>query len=760
MGIKRIFQASRELAPQCISAPFPLSALRGLRVAIDATLVTQRLHFTEDPHVSRHLIGFYRLIRSLRQVGVQPIMVFDHPHKRLALKEREQEKRREKRNLDIIRSKLEAERRQRLQGLSQSLKDIQALSSDERLEAGAILQRWNASKAQGQRVYASEQDLDEDLIAFLSEKQARLAPLEQHDWWHEIHEIVQSDPRPLLPYVDTLPAEPEPPLEDDAPSVSTSNEPWIQTIDVEEESLSRPHTIAYKINMYQTQLLASYRRSEHNHSQTQKKLAEGEGHVYEHITRQLLEEQKVATPLAQVQADRAMMQALDTLQVDAQKIQSATTDELIKSDTPALPTPPSPEFEPLSPSLSSLEETNATLSKTYDRGTMSLPASVYQDCADLSTLMAVPVFWTGDGTREGGGRIHEAEAYAASLVQAGYADLVASEDSDVLLYDAVLLRGLLGGVKANGKPTLDKRVEIVGSTRLRQGLFPYEDLSQLHTQLTAQKQARLAALAEEKEQKRLRSRSANKTQEVSELPTSPDPVLDPNLSPEHYDRMTRDMMLEYALLCGTDFNQTIPFVGPKIGHRLLKQYGSISAILENMSSKYQPPGGLSVKEYEVHLRNARSVFTNPPAVKAAARSVFKATGPSAPTVATPISEEELFTLVSQHDTAETEVEALQPSAVAYDEEAVINYLHVRGVTRFSLWDRHSKPNTQDGRGDIDSEPRNTPDSSDAAAAAQLLSSDYFGQRRHSDGISGVACWEPSADTFANVKRETNLDTTS
>ncbi len=62
--------------------------------------------------------------------------------------------------------------------------------------------------------------------------------------------------------------------------------------------------------------------------------------------------------------------------------------------------------------------------------------------------MQTAVFWTGDGTRTGGGRIHEAEAYAASLVRAGFADLVASEDSDVLLYDAPLLRGLMGGVRS------------------------------------------------------------------------------------------------------------------------------------------------------------------------------------------------------------------------------------------------------------------------------------------------------------------------
>jgi flap endonuclease-1 len=52
----------------------------------DATLITLRFHFSPVPHASRHVLGWYHLIKELRQSGVQPICVFDGTQRSVAKK--------------------------------------------------------------------------------------------------------------------------------------------------------------------------------------------------------------------------------------------------------------------------------------------------------------------------------------------------------------------------------------------------------------------------------------------------------------------------------------------------------------------------------------------------------------------------------------------------------------------------------------------------------------------------------------------------
>lgn len=43
----------------------------------DGTLITQRLHFAQVPFPYKHVLGWYRLIRELRESDVKVICVFD-----------------------------------------------------------------------------------------------------------------------------------------------------------------------------------------------------------------------------------------------------------------------------------------------------------------------------------------------------------------------------------------------------------------------------------------------------------------------------------------------------------------------------------------------------------------------------------------------------------------------------------------------------------------------------------------------------------
>ncbi|EST09304.2 XPG N-terminal [Kalmanozyma brasiliensis GHG001] len=695
-GIRGIFPLVRSLAPQAISPPFSLPALRGLRLAIDATLLVQRLHFADDPHASRHIIGFYRLVTSLRQHGVIPMMVFDHPQKRLALKDREQVKRRHKRELDRIRSKLEHERRGRLLELQSHLDALSELQVSERRQVGELLDKWRTPT-------------QESPAEVISQPSTSAVP-------STIAETVPT-PTPRLP----------------APT-------------------SKTESVAYSMHTNWMQLEESLRSGASSQSKGQKVLAEAEKEIYQTIATQLMSgEAPPPLPSPVESFDRA--------------------DDIAAEAGPSHP-------------LSSINAMHHSLSKTYDRATSPLSASIYKDCAELCSLMAVPVFWTGDGTRTGGGRIHEAEAYAASLVRSGFADLVASEDSDVLLYEAPLLRGLMGGVRnpgALGREAARGKLEVICGTRVRTGLFPKADTDKL---------AHLTASSE-----------LVKTEES-----------DSDLS---YDRMARSLMLDFALLCGTDFNRTIPGIGPKTALRLLKEHGSISTILRKEAKKFQPPEGLSIREYETELRHARMVFLQPPKVRAAARSILgtPASEAAAETVSqssgSALIERVLFAegaaavqsdeaaiaddigasdgaatidagvntyctadpAVGLDEIATEAVTSPQPGAeVTYDRQAVHDFLRSHGVFRTSSSDpdtdafelyEPSASRQQEWRDLLDLELglttpatisgfnsilEESPGESEALMGMTTLGADFFGERK------AVACWNPGMEQ--HVRQET------
>ncbi len=102
----------------------------------------------------------------------------------------------------------------------------------------------------------------------------------------------------------------------------------------------------------------------------------------------------------------------------------------------------------------------------------------------------------------------------------------------MLLYEAPLLRGLMGGVRSPGvlgREGAKGKLEVICGTRVRTGLFPKSEIEKL-----------------------------------AQLQDSSDLVeTEANGSDLSYDRITRSLMLDFALLCGTDFNRTVPASVPR-----------------------------------------------------------------------------------------------------------------------------------------------------------------------------------------------------
>ncbi len=270
-----------------------------LRLAIDATLLVQRLHFADDPHASRHVIGFYRLVTSLRQHGVVPLMVFDHPQKRLALKDREQIKRRHKRELDRIRSKLEHERRGRLLELQAHLDALSDLQESDRRQVGELLDRWRTPSPPEVAEDGSQSSTSAD---------------------------------PTIPRSAVTPP----------PPTATS---------------SKPESVAYSMHANWMQLEESLRSAASSQSKGQKVLAEAEKQIY----------QTIAIQLKSGEAPQPLPPPSDGVE------------DPIDAATETAPSHP----------LTSLNAMHYSLTKTYDRATSPLSASIYKDCAELCSLMAV-----------------------------------------------------------------------------------------------------------------------------------------------------------------------------------------------------------------------------------------------------------------------------------------------------------------------------------------------------------------------------------
>ncbi|GAA6011876.1 hypothetical protein JCM10207_003415 [Rhodosporidiobolus poonsookiae] len=75
--------------------------------------------------------------------------------------------------------------------------------------------------------------------------------------------------------------------------------------------------------------------------------------------------------------------------------------------------------------------------------------------------------------------------------------------------------------------------------------------------------------------------------------------------------LTKEEMVDFALLCGTDFTERIPFLGPVTALKLIRELHTIEAILAAHGDKFKPVGG-DVAAYLQTVRDARAIFLTLP----------------------------------------------------------------------------------------------------------------------------------------------------
>ncbi|GAA6027160.1 hypothetical protein JCM8097_002442 [Rhodosporidiobolus ruineniae] len=86
--------------------------------------------------------------------------------------------------------------------------------------------------------------------------------------------------------------------------------------------------------------------------------------------------------------------------------------------------------------------------------------------------------------------------------------------------------------------------------------------------------------------------------------------------------LSREEMVDWALLCGTDFTERIPYLGPATALKLLRRYGTIEALLASHPVDYPSarplvPVGGDVEAYLQTVRDARAIFLGLPQLEKA-----------------------------------------------------------------------------------------------------------------------------------------------
>lgn len=457
---------------------------------------------------------------------IEPIFVFDHLHERLPQKARENARRRAAHHLASVRYMHEQRRVERLQTLCEHMATFQQLSTEDQAHTCALLRQhiYSAYAASPPPLVASDDmDIAEDLaqqhMALTDTQDAHILqlfpqPMPADDAYdpfsHDLYVAVDGPPAAAaLPWAVSDHACGDPPTV------------WELELPMPPAT---PQALARALHAQHVALRAA-QRSGVQETLAQGRTTDAEACLYEMLGRGHVQEQ-------------------GHLICDAQRW-NALCQDLRKY---ASPFPPVSEDEALDVYAAAMHllAISTHLVDIYRRGSRLVPQQAYIECMQLCRDMHAPVLVAGDDTP-----IHEAEALASALVREGYADIVASEDTDVLLYEVPMLRGLS-----------NMSLELVDPLAIQAALFPHIPLDQ-------------------------RAHS----------------------------------LIQFALLCGTDYNRTIPGIAVKNGHRLVNLYHTIQCFLEQWAHRLPPPDNLSVDAYLAELEAAAQVFTSPPPVRGIAENV-------------------------------------------------------------------------------------------------------------------------------------------
>ncbi|KAF9530155.1 PIN domain-like protein [Crepidotus variabilis] len=399
MGVHGLTPFLRKACPDALqSLPDRFHGLRGKTLIIDGTLITQRFHFMQNKHPHQHVISWYRLAKEFENHGIRTICIFDGKTRSQA-KAREVKRRREVRELAMVRASIENDRFARLVKMKEAFEKFKHLESTERQEIVDLL--------------TSEPSFNNSNLGGLLQARSLL---------RDTIEGKTPSYRPPSPVYRPLPEtfvtsqlkiaqrKPTPPTSSVVKEIVTqfrllylgfrANVARMLTLATDSTEEIPPISRLDPVRLSPTSKVDED-RVERLMSKTQNELTLTEGSVWKDCIQVLTS----ASTLVD-----------DTLDRVHPASSSANQDAEARLDT--------------------LLERSSTIAASYERRSNAPTAKTYQQSRDVLAAMGIC-------TLEVSGAF-EAEALASTMVLAGLGDYVISEDTDVLVYDAPMIRNITG----------------------------------------------------------------------------------------------------------------------------------------------------------------------------------------------------------------------------------------------------------------------------------------------------------------------------
>ncbi|KNZ78328.1 putative flap endonuclease 1 like protein [Termitomyces sp. J132] len=467
MGVLGLTPFLQKTCPEVIKKlPDRLRGLAGKKVVIDGTLITQRLHFAPMPHPYRHVQMWHRLMRELQEAGVSVVCVFDGKERNTA-KAREIARRKEVQRIVKARGALEFDRSKRLNQLSDILPSFWRLDDTTSRRTSDFLHETVVTDSHLVSDYVDSVLLEADsprvkyssahVPPYHQEPKAPFYPEPFHspfEFEPDIYTIVAPkhtddflphfviEDSPLASAHEPEPGSPEDNFSQLSSKESTSHAQTTYKFDTipttpSSESISpsttqtppTPEDILGQLS----DLYLSYRQSVSRLAALSNPLDSSPFSI-----------PSVGDP--DTQAEIVMTKAQYQLTLEEGRFWDAFAAE--------------PRGAKLPDVLKMLTETSECMSASFERRMNPPTSSTYLESKEILKAMGVPCLETSGA--------YEAEALASSMVLNGLADYVVSEDTDVLIYEAPLVRNL---TNKNAPLTLVSGAEIRALLQLDRASF-------------------------------------------------------------------------------------------------------------------------------------------------------------------------------------------------------------------------------------------------------------------------------------------------
>ncbi|GJN89367.1 hypothetical protein Rhopal_002347-T1 [Rhodotorula paludigena] len=522
MGVRDLTAIAKKFAPTCVTPQPSLRAFAGKRLAIDANLLTTKFHYAgtgtrstsatsseEGAEAHRHARAWYYFLEALRKEDIRPVVVFDGST-RVKAKERENERRRKARELQRLRAAAEGDRGERLREIRKVWSDVDIE------ERGTVAETFRSIVAQvferSHTEPAAQSNVDKlDLPASAegdesslpsppppvnaprtpAARDASISQADQKETATPLHQAAPTEVESPSPVPDASVLEPVRRPELPAEETTLSNASKLLATPAF-GTLSAPVVALFS-------LYTAYRDDSSNpiYSKNQALVTTDEGAFF----RSILQPESPAALIS--------LEDVDIVSDDAK----VELDEII--------------------------ERSDKLSASHTKRSEAVPYTAFREVRRLVQAMGVPFLEPAPSEP------HEAEGVCSALHALGLVDYVVSEDTDVAVYGAPLLRRITVTPSGTGREAREP-MNVLDPVRLRDELG-----------------------------------------------------------------LTKEEFVDFALLCGTDFTERIPNLGPVTALKLIKEHKSIEAVLSATSGRYSPLDG-DVSAYLQTVRDARAIFLTLP----------------------------------------------------------------------------------------------------------------------------------------------------